>query len=56
MFTPSSRQALGKILLPQISSLEPTLAEELTWMILEMEDEEIIQLWVHIYMSICVFL
>ena len=44
MFTLSSRQALGEILLPQVSSLEPALAGELTGMILEMEDEDIIRL------------
>ena len=52
MFTPSSWQALGEVLRPQVSSLEPDLAQELTDMISEMEDEDIIQLSVagsHLY-------
>lgn len=49
MLTPSSRQALARVFRPQVASLEPGLAEELTELILEMETEDIFKLLVAIF-------
>lgn len=44
MFVITSREELREILLLQISTLEPELAEGLTDLIMDMEDEDIIPL------------